>query len=290
MEVLQIHGRVDNILDVNGIIHSFKIQFQESNSHVDIKIDLSKVEFISPYGAIYLLLFFEKFNNRIKQIKLPSEQVLSYLHRMDFFNYIPKEIHCLDDKDLLGKLNKRTRYDRRDILLEISPILNVEDVNNIYNSVLKILKENDISSRERSIVANIVSELTTNIIDHSYGVGFASIQCYSNSKKIVIAIGDNGIGIINAIKSTFLSEFPNRKINDLILLKYAFKQRKSSNLETNRGLGLDNVRESSFKHAENVLFNIITNGSTFNITDEKIKHVVEKDYFPGTYIYLEIKF
>ncbi|UOY92508.1 hypothetical protein MUG87_19185 [Ectobacillus sp. JY-23] len=284
-------ANLKRIEDINSLFEPLSFIVNQDIRLVEIELNLSQVEFISPLGAVSLLLLLDKLNHSKLKIIPPKEQVISYMDRMNFFKNCPAPAKlCFKEYYDLEYYSKRRRNDASNVLLEITPIKAEEDINNIFESILHILCNNGMGSREANRIAVIASELGTNILDHSQGLGFAAIQCYPQRNQVNIGIGDNGIGIVNALKPSLVKQLHHNEFSDLDVIKLAFKERTSSKVDADRGMGLSISREKSFYKTKQTNFYVKTHKGTYQISNNNIHTICEDSYFPGTYISLEICF
>jgi anti-sigma regulatory factor (Ser/Thr protein kinase) len=281
-------GDLVNIFDLERLFTPYFPTHKGSPRISQRTVDISNLTFISPLGAVSLLLLLEKlgdFNHL--EVLPPNEMVVSYMDRMNFFQNCSKNIKQSFAKfHDLDALANRNRNDKSKELLEITPIKEKKDIGKIFDATFNILNSNGLSSREVNKVALIVSEFATNILAHSEGIGMAAIQTYPSIKKVVIAIGDNGIGIVRALKPILKSQ----EVSDLTVINKAFEKRVSSKQEEERGMGLFTVRKKTFLDTKKASFFIRTHKGTYKILSNRIEETSEGNYFPGTYILLEISF
>ncbi|EEM68396.1 MULTISPECIES: ATP-binding protein [Bacillus cereus group] len=284
-------GELKSIYDINKLFFPYSTLHESKNK--DMVMNLSGLTFVAPIGAIALLLLIDNMNkNHYFKVKPPflKDKVISYMDRIDFFKHCDSTIiRQFKEQYDLDKLANRHRNDTRKVLLEISPITCEDDVYNIFESSLNILRSNGMQSRNANKIANIVSELATNIIDHSEGIGYGAIQYYPMHNKVLIAIADNGIGIINSLKN-YVEDM--RNLSDTQVIESAFVRGVSSKntVIDERGLGLNDVREKAFLDTKGASFILRTHSGIYEINDRITKGYHTGFYFPGTYIQLEIEF
>ncbi|MHC0038595.1 ATP-binding protein [Pseudoneobacillus sp. C159] len=285
-------GEIKNIFNVDSLLQGFSSVMDIPFGGEEINVDLSKVTFISPLGAISLLLLLDKLDQSF-YVKLtpPVDSVVSYIERMDFLEHCTEEVYnCFDEHCDLEALSNRQRNDKSNALLEITSVKEAQDVDIVDESTRKILTNHGMKSRDANKITRIVTELVSNILDHSKGNGYTAIQYYPSHDKVQIAIGDNGMGIVNALKPTVLEQKNNKPITDLEVIQHAFEWRTSSKEETERGIGLFDTRSLAFENVKRTSFFLKTHKEIYHITNEKILVMDSSEYFPGTYISLEITF
>ena len=274
-----------NLKSVKDVdLMNFNIHQCNSVNATDIYVNFNNLEFLSPYGVISLLLSLEStMNNEPLNLNVAADKmnlkVLSYLERINFFQLLPIEIkNQFYEQTILGDLELRGRYDRSKHLLEITPIREENDVENICEKIYNICSILP-NSKVCNDIAQISLELANNIIDHSDGYGYINIQYYSLNNTIRIAIADNGIGLVNRSRSLMP---PNT--SELEILENAFKNGSTTRTETQRGQGLGNVRNCSFNgYIENTKLTLKSGNNFFNLSQESISINPSEFYYPGTY-------
>ena len=173
-----------------------------------ITLDMNKITFMRPQGAIMLLLIC----NRIweltgKEIKLNNiaSPVLAYMERVNFFEFP----FAYTDKKL-SFWDKFNRSVDSPTVMEITHVESPLDSGNIETRVRGII-ENWFPERKEtkfcSGVATMVAEICNNSLEHSRGYNvmgecYCMLQKYSMHGKpeIAIAVGDIGVGIRHHLK------------------------------------------------------------------------------------------
>jgi anti-sigma regulatory factor (Ser/Thr protein kinase) len=209
-------------------------------------IDLRSAAFIDPYGMVGLLEIGTLLTSLgiTKTLYLPeSVEVLRYLERMDFLR-LSRNYFSLEPPEpaIPGKY---TRSASSDVLLEITPIEDSDDVHFIVGrvkeraqSILARHLHYDMKTIHGFIVA--LSEVCQNIIEHSGNKGFVGIQKYrfqGLGKNIVkIAVMDIGMGFRGSLSERFLLR------SDLHAVEMALLHGASRHSEEGRGHGLAAVK------------------------------------------------
>ncbi|HBR21249.1 MAG TPA: hypothetical protein DD713_01570 [Nitrospiraceae bacterium] len=220
--------------------------FEQLLSISNKSIDLQSATFIDPYGMVYILEIGEllKLEGIQKTLYLPeSEEVLKYLERMDFFEFACKYFRLEPSKLQISGKYLRSSYS--DVLLEITPIENSDDIHFIVGKVKEranaILKRH-LHYDEKAINGFIValSEVCQNIIEHSETKGFVGIQKYFwqnlNKNIVKIAVMDIGIGFKKSLSERFSFK------NDIEAIEKALLHGASRYADEGRGHGLAAVR------------------------------------------------
>ncbi|OZI13054.1 hypothetical protein CEW92_03465 [Bacillaceae bacterium SAS-127] len=288
MEPVKMNGELKTLNQVDKFLTQFAKDLKRPSNRDELAIDLSNLNFVSPIGAIALLLLFEKISSLYKlKITLPKSQqnLVSYIERINFFKHCPESVKNEFNKEYdIEVLSKRNRNDTRKVLLEITKIEEDDDVDTLFDSTIYILSSHGMRNEELNKIATIVSELATNIIDHSKATGYAAIQYYPKFNKVVIGIADNGVGIVNTMKKVI------KQGNDLDIIKQAFVGGMTSSLDMERGWGLTDAREYSYFETKSTLFSIRTHKGLYAVDKENILELSNSCYFPGTFFSIEINF
>ncbi len=179
-----------------------------------------------------------------KKIYLPeSEEVLKYLERMDFFQFVHRYFHLEPSNPKISGKYLRSSYS--DVLLEITPIEKSDDIHFIVGKVKErsqAILAKHLYYDEYTINGFIValSEVCQNIIEHSGNKGFVGIQKYhfqGLGKNIVkIAVMDIGVGFRRSLSDRFLLR------SDLHAIEMALLHGASRYSEEGRGHGLAAVK------------------------------------------------
>lgn len=289
MRLKNYFGELKDIYQIDTLFVNCSNLLQQNNTNIlrNAHLNLSGLSFVSPLGAIALLLLLEKLNEKFKLSITPpdsNEKLVSYLERIDFFKLCPINIkENFENSYDIDNLTKRIRHDTRKVMLELTRIKCYEDVDTLYDSIIYILKNHGVDSSVVNSVGYIATELGTNIIDHSEGNGYASIQYYPSFKKVIIGIGDNGVGVINKINSIL-----SKVETNLSIISHAFMEGTSTGID--RGYGLTKVREFSFLNSNNTKFFLRTHNGIYQVFKDSIEEKQVNVYFPGTYFLIEINF
>lgn len=219
--------------------------FLSSLSKQDV-IDLRDVTFIDPFGMVGLLEAGRRLasNNEKKILLLPEiEEVLKYLERMDFFKFASLYFELNRKQPQISDKYLRRSYS--DVLLEITPIEQSNDIHFIVGQVKKRAQkilEKHLHYDERAINGFIValSEVCQNIIEHSGNTGYVGIQKYRfqhlNRNVVKIAVMDLGIGFKESLSSRVAVK------DDIDAIEKALLYGVSRYEDVGRGQGLAGVR------------------------------------------------
>lgn len=296
-----------------------------TNNHTNVStiiFDLSELKFVKLGGLISFLSLCgaikeKKLFNGIQdigvQLKLPPDNVLAHLHRMQFFK-IARNNEWIENCDNLFQKdkeyfriwkNKLTKYqneidhsNKKSYKANffpfhfIPPALQYSDFDNtctrFINDLIEVIEpvfEHDLSFNKEQKRAFWQSnrELYKNIFDHSESWGLMALQV--DRKNVVLSFSDIGIGIMESLKEYLMLSYSSNCINDCLAIKEAIKKSvssKNSNKSDNMGLGLYLVTEY-VKKANGKM--IIRSGECLypiNSQPEKV------NFFPGTQIHIAI--
>ena len=161
-------------------------------------VDLSGVTFFYPFALVYLGMFLRHHASVGKgfQVVPPrASDARTYLARQNFW-----ERFNFSASSILGERLYRftTGTSLNDIVdIETKPYIAEE----IADAVAKVLSQN-ISSQRTARIAELASELVDNFAQHSERILAAfTMQWYPRKHRIVMAIGDCGIGIRSSLAS-----------------------------------------------------------------------------------------
>ncbi|MFC9542265.1 hypothetical protein ACFTQ7_20655 [Lysinibacillus sp. NPDC056959] len=287
MEIL-IKSELKHLIDIHDLLNNVQ-NIEDVQSYKNITLDLTNLSFVSPIGAIALLQFFEeiiKLDNYHIILPEDKENLVTYIERMNFFDYCPEPItKVFKEKYDIDKMGQRVRNDQRKVLLEITKIQEYDDIDVLYDSVVYILKSHGMKSGNITRVANIFTELGTNILDHSGGTGYAAIQYYPKFDKIMIGIADTGKGMIKEIRKE-----DNEIESDLEIINKAFSGGFSSSKDIDRGWGLVDARDYSHEGTKHTSFELRTHKGLYRVGKNDIELINEKKYHPGTFYLIELQF
>lgn len=277
-----------NLFEIDDMLLSMTpwIKIKDPSTH--IPFNLRNLSFVSPIGAISLLILLNKLSRSVSVDIIPpngNDGVIAYLERINFFRCCSQEVrHCFENSYDIGLLETRNRADRHNNLMEITKIANYDDVDLLYKHVNDILKIHHLDNKELSRITNIVTELGTNILDHSKSFGYAAIQYYPWG-KVSIGVADDGIGIIKSMRNN-----SNQGLSDLDIIKLAFNNGVSSLKDEDRGFGLSNVRQVSFSGTNHTTLSLRTHKGLYDIGPKDVIVNNRNFYYPGTFYQLEIIF
>lgn len=279
--IIEVPAKLEKVEEIDEL--NFNLYQEIYSSNQEVVIDLSQTSFTYPFGMVSLLVGLENLSKH-KNIKIDFNKTpnvfLSYIERMNFFEYLPSEI--VNDYDL-SYLKQRKRNNLSEVLLEITKIEKKQDVYKLTDCLYQIF-HNKVSTRVTTNIISIVTELANNILDHSESTGYVAVQYYK-SNIIRMAIIDDGVGIVNKFKSKV------QHINEpLRILKKAFKIRNSTRENMLGGRGLRHMRESSYDEMfSSTTIHLKTGENIYSIEKDNIILLKETTEYRGTYYDFTIK-
>jgi signal transduction histidine kinase len=224
----------------------------QKNRREGVRLYLQDITFIDPYGLLGLWIMIRYLERRFRTVGviLPTDRDLcSYLRRMNFLSVVSEMARIEGDECRYPGVGRPS-----DVLLEMSLVEKQADVvkvtENILTRIGTILKK-ELQYEERDVTAfsTVVSEVCTNVFDHSEDKGMVAAQRYTQkdgTKFAIIAVADLGIGmraslekryrqaqgwshlqaIVNALQKTY-SRHPDRGLGLFIVSKIVGEYRGS---------------------------------------------------------------
>lgn len=164
-------------------------------------LDMSRVDFVTPYGVIAVVLAARLLAERSKQpvvFTSVQPQVLQYLERIDVFK--------VGHEWLVPPPQLSERWLRNSgtpNLLELTLITGPHDVETAMTRANRIFQR-WLSITDLNTVLAVLSEVCANIYQHSGdGAGCVVIQKYTSAGKtsICLAVGDLGCGVRGSLQA-----------------------------------------------------------------------------------------
>lgn len=211
-------------------------------------LDARRLRWIDPYGMLGLLAVGERLQDAAQRpiLQLPeSGEVTSYIARMGFFEHAEPffEIH--------GTVRRPRGEKDSDVLLEITPIREIEDVHRVVDHVHErattiLHRQLGYTIAEAAQFSVVLSETCQNIIEHAQAAGWVATQTYSRTpqldrRTVKIAVMDLGIGFKGSLASTHAARHGDRW-GDVAALESAFIHGMTRFHDPGRGQGLKQIR------------------------------------------------
>lgn len=264
------------------------LRFNNLSYGNNVCLDMSKIKFLRPQGAIMLILICDRIKeltgNQV-ELKGIDKAVHAYLERINFFQ-IPHSF-------TYEKLSPWLRFNRNAESLTVMELTHVKsplDSVNIGTKVENILDtwfpdRND--KKFSSVVATMVKEICNNSLEHSKGyikMGecYCMLQKYSigNKPEIAIAIGDIGVGIKHNIKNIHKGVLDS----DVVSIKKVLAG-LSGREDGSGGMGIPFIKTNISKYKGSFA---IRSGKGIVEVQNSIKASEFQNSFPGTQTILRL--
>lgn len=180
------------------------------------------------------------------KLELPeSEEVQSYLYRMDFFTAAAKVFE-------LPPRHRRRQGPASDVLLEITSIETNSDVHEVVERVqsrAEVILAKTLRYPPSAVInfSVVLSEVCQNIIEHADAPGWVAAQSYNWTKRlgrqvVVISVCDLGRGFTASLADKHAERFGDNW-GDATALEAAFLHGSTRFQETGRGQGIKQIRK-----------------------------------------------
>lgn len=251
-------------------------------------VDLRKIRFIDPFGLVSLLLLAKWLNTITPDLfyVIPENlNVNTYLERMKFWEQIENYAFIYP---LPNIVKKRSTSSNSDVLLELVPIKDEDDVGSAVGLIMDkmknlISKNLQISSEITTKFCICLAEVCQNIPQHSHDWGYAAAQTYfyKGQPFIKMAVGDLGIGIRTSLWGN--NDLDWRQDRKAIVSALELGVSRYSDL--GRGLGLSQVKKyvDQFKGRMQ-----IRSGQARLYFNQQKMFSFKTPFFPGTQISIDL--
>lgn len=285
LNTLVLRDRLDTIEDLHYLLNLCSAAFDACMPADDLLIDLSDLTMISALGCIGLLSVLDSLDRfYFLHTRVPKySNVIGYMERMDFFKFCPEDVkNSFENQTNMNYYYNRKRKDTTNKLMEIQKLISAEEVEKVCKSIRKILANGLSEGIRVSDVIRIVSELSSNAVEHGEWNAYASIQYYPTKGTVEIAIGDNGIGIYGSLFEYVKHQSKHEVIREAVMT------RASRYLDDDRGRGLMDVRKRTFSSSYNAIIHLRTNDSMYEVHPEDLEIKYEGKYFWGTFFHIAL--
>lgn len=212
-----------------------------------ILLDARHARWASPYGLTALLCIAQTRTERIDFAVPENPDTVSYWSRIGFFR------HAAELYELHGTVPRAREAHESDVLLEITPIRQSDDVHGVVGRIQQ--KAADILHGQLNLDTAVtgafgmtLSEACQNIVEHAGLGGWVAVQKYTYVKRlgrrvVVIAVCDAGIGFRKSLESS-PSHRPSDRWDDAQALEDAVLRATSRfrHGDKGRGQGLAGIR------------------------------------------------
>lgn len=211
-------------------------------------LDLSDLEFITPYGVVVLTTILNRDAHGFQSLQLvcpESFDCLNYLAASGFFQHLPDYVTLKED---LGRGTKEGSWDSQTVL----PLTNLDNTSRVAEVTSKIRERvaqmmGEDGNGEPKALTNLIpsttQEMCQNIFDHArVQQGWVAAQRYSNvpTPYIELALGDAGCGI----RTTLVDEYPElRERGEATVLRLMIK--KGLSRREGGGMGYNLLRTAA---------------------------------------------
>ncbi|HEX8832762.1 MAG TPA: ATP-binding protein [Abditibacteriaceae bacterium] len=253
-------------------------------------LDLSRVQFIDPYGMCGLVLFLNHLPPDALPVQLsfpgwpcegePAGGPVTYLTRMGFW----EEVYQLIDARPEHVPVRPARLIDRSVLLDITIMRSHDAISVMLRKTGEILQNLGFAITARGHVLEVLSELCSNVLLHAqteFG-GVAAIQTYrgrSGERYLVMSIGDAGIGVRRSLAANMA--LAERLHSDAQAIGVAVQPGASRFASGGHGGGLPRVLEIARRYGGRVAFRSGTGALAYNGSDDQ-RRTFDTATLPGT--------
>ncbi len=237
------------------------------NENGPLELDLSRATFFDPYGIVALVLFLQTLPEHALPVALkmndfplcngaptPQRGPVSYLTRMGFWEEVGDKLELRG-----GKLPIRPAWtEDKNVLIDVTIMHSRDAVHVMLRKTGEILQSLGFSPIGRGHVMEVLSELSSNVLDHAQSElgGVVSTQTYrsrkSGARYLVMSIGDAGIGVRASLSNN--GKLVERLESDAQALGIAVQMGASRFASGGRGGGLPRVLEIARRYDGRVAF------------------------------------
>lgn len=210
-------------------------------------LDARHTRWASPYGLSALLTLGQTRDHARPALAVPeADETASYWSRANFFHYAEELF------ELRGVVPRRAKGGDSQVLLELTPISQSEDVHGVVDRIQEKAQQiiaNELGINPKAIVGftMTLSEVCQNIIEHAGRGGWVMVQTYNWARRlgrrvVVIAVCDAGLGFRRSLESAGNQAISDRW-DDAAALEAAVIRGVSRYRDPGRGQGLAGVRK-----------------------------------------------
>ena len=226
-------------------------------SSMEVALDLSKVEFVSPGALVPLAAICYALQQKGCKVavKLSDNDVRSYLWRSGFASVIQDIVSFQPGITKAQSTLFEALRGTNPLLIEVTKIESGAALPTLLSQIVDVLRfRMKYKKYDAFDIATAISEVCQNTFDHNEQTcGFIAMQMYKRSSErfIEIAIADYGAGL----KTTLQQNPKNPEINtDFDAIEIATQLGTSQFDDPTRGTGLHHLLEIAYKHEGTVEF------------------------------------
>jgi anti-sigma regulatory factor (Ser/Thr protein kinase) len=209
-----------------------------------ITLDLSRVEFVKPWGVVGLGLLLAELQGKglAFEIVLPKKSdVLIYLKRIHFGQLI-EELGLLGKFEALKKVNIQ-EHATEATLIELTRLKYRDDFQARSEQLVHMLQKIGLDEERAYLTVSLIGEAADNIFYHNFGRwhypkftgGLLMVQKWPKVNTIEVVVGDFGIGIRASLAE--IEEYRNLKTDEEAIRK-ALETNVTSRPQQRGGNGL----------------------------------------------------
>jgi hypothetical protein len=206
-------------------------------------------------SAVRLLSLANQLSYTTRRVRLVFEEgedgTMGYLNRMGFFDHLADGVDVEPDRPLLS--GAELHHGGNASLVEIARInkdlRDQELPTRLTDAVMRSCGNRADASELEEAAWTIFCELIDNVFSHSRTPldGYAALQVYPKGDRLMVAVSDSGLGIMETLRPALKSEFPNLAgLSDVLLLVEIFRQGLSRH-GRDRGCGLKGSAAKAMK-------------------------------------------
>ena len=204
-----------------------------------VRIDLRRCEFVRPAGVLWCTIYALLVTER----GIPCELVVpdqpltaTYLNDLGLFS-------TLKDAGVHVGYDASPNLDRWQLVLPITQLGSISDVEELENTVVENLESRNLSSvNVHTDVSVAFAELANNAVEHAESSvsAYGLVQFYEwDPPRFVCAVADGGIGIRASLQKN--PEYARLALTDWNAIDYATLENVSGTQDSLRGMGLHHI-------------------------------------------------
>ena len=206
-------------------------------------------------AAIRLLSLTNQLAYATRRVQLHFEEgeagTMGYLNRVGFFDHLAPAIEVTPHRPFYSGAELYRGVNTG--LVEIARINKDQRDNDLPTRLTDALMQSCGSRHDAAELEGaawtIFAELIDNVFSHSRTPldGYAALQVYKNGDRLMVAVSDSGLGIMETLRPSLQTEFPRLVgLSDLELLVEVFRQGLSRH-GADRGCGLKGSAAKAMK-------------------------------------------
>lgn len=214
------------------------------NFDSDLTVDLSRVEFVKPWGIVGLCLLLTELQGKGLnfEVALPKKHdVLVYLKRIHFGSFV-EELGLSVKVESLNRVSIQ-EHSTEGTLIELTRLKFRDDFQAKFDQMVHFLQRIGLDEERSFLTVGLMGEAVDNIFFHNFGRwpfrqfvgGLLMVQKWPGANTIEVAVGDFGIGIRASLME--IEEYKNLHTDEEAIRK-ALKTNVTSRPQHRGGNGL----------------------------------------------------